>query len=227
MNSKTKSDVAEAAMNLVDMVTSSVETSQLSLQNTTNEHLVDIKKNLAGVEATLSNNKETIQQLDEIKECLANLENKMDTQQKTMEMILEGRMQRIEFALQNLSLVDQNFKTAKFKETKDYCGTIEYTLTLVDARDLVRDVLLYFHKNMGMFVSNYVIDKTSYSSFPRVHKIEEEWKSDFRNELANQLEKLLGQKPRYKRVRRWSCGGILQIKSYMHILSSTSVLVDP
>ena len=198
-SSNTKSEVADAAMNLVDMVTSSVGTSQLSMQNATNQHLVDIKKNLAGVEATLNSNAAKDQYLVEIEKKITSLADKMDTQQKTLDtqqktLEAEGKMRRIEFALQNLSLASKYFKPMKLPKEKNchgYCTTIA-------PDELLKDILLSFRKGEGMLIQDYIWDKTrSNPHYLDPREIKNEWKTDFRNELSNQLRALVGQTPRF------------------------------
>lgn len=133
MDSNTAGKVADAAMNLVQAVTSGVEQSQLNLQNTTNQHLADVKVTL-GILQRDSSGKALLGEVEELKKENKALREEVkairDALQKT------DKARRIEFALQNHSLAD-DFKYYCISVTTQY-NQRNWSATECRARNLVR-----------------------------------------------------------------------------------------
>ncbi|CAB9528732.1 expressed unknown protein [Seminavis robusta] len=160
-DARSPKNVNNAAMNLVDAVTSTVGSSQLSLQNKNNQLLADIKTKVVALEKATREANKTAREAD--------------------------KMRRIEFALENVSLVTYNFQVCVMTEgghTRDK-----------NADEVLGDILLSFRQGRGHDIDSYISGVTN-DSYYGYAEVKEEWYQCFMDKVSDKLYKLLGQKPR-------------------------------
>ncbi|CAB9523172.1 unknown protein [Seminavis robusta] len=164
-NAQSPKNVNNAAMNLVDAVTSTVGSSQLSLQNKNNQLLADIKTKVVALEKATREANKTAREAD--------------------------KMRRIEFALENVSLVTYNFQV--------YVMTERGHTSDQNADEVLSDILLSFRQGRGHDIDSYISGVTKekgYDSFYGYAEVKEEWYQCFVDKVSDKLYKLLGHKPR-------------------------------
>ena len=189
MDADTTKEVADAAMNLVLAVTAGDKASGLALQNTANRHLEDIKTGVDNMKTAVT--EEGASTKTTVEEKCASLETKLDALQSVTEELLAAterasKMQRIEFGLNHLALVTENFQYG----TK---GTGAVVIK-GNTDKLFQDILLNFRQDFGTFITNHQFCDADGKVVPLAGQ--EDGKEKFRNELTDRLHKLLGQKPR-------------------------------
>ena len=106
-------------------------------------------------------------------------------------------MRRLEFALQNTSLVskDCNFRLAKLVTGTQY-KEYKYSTAPVDADELFKDILLSFRKGSGHTLDLFYVDLSKAGS-ACLNEVKSEWIEAFRNMLCDKLDRLLGSYPRF------------------------------
>lgn len=144
---------------------------QVLLPRTTDEHLLEVKLALQDLKVTVQQEGRAAKNAD--------------------------KMRRIEFALQNTSLVtkDCNFQLATLVTGSQY-KVHKYTAAPTDVDELMKDILLSFRKGTGHVLDLYFVDlgKSGTKGF---NVIKDEWIEAFRNQLCDKLDRLLGSYPRF------------------------------
>jgi hypothetical protein len=107
------------------------------------------------------------------------------------------RARRLEFALQNLSLVTHfDYYTSKMQTANSRHNKPYYCPSKCNTRDtmILTSILLVFRRNLGYWISDIVItDNIGYNT---IYEIKPEWKKSFQDRLSRELFTLLGEAPR-------------------------------
>lgn len=145
--------------------------------------------------AQLLETKTTDQHLVDVKNALQDL--KLVVQEEGYAARAADKMRRLEFALQNTSLVtkDCNFRLAQLVTGTQY-KEYKYTTSPVDSDELLKDILLSFRKGSGHVIDLYYIDLSKGGSAD-LNEVKREWTEAFRNKLCDKLDRLLGSYPRF------------------------------
>ncbi|CAB9524861.1 hypothetical protein SEMRO_1596_G284800.1 [Seminavis robusta] len=186
-------------MNLVQAVTSTVGASQLSLQNTTNQHLADVKKTLGTLQDGMATeSKSVMKAIEELGSKTSSLEKAVTEEAKAV--CEADKMRRLEFALQNISIVAKDF-IIKYAQDNGQPSSgyhsYRYSSRSENAETLFRDILLAFRRNLGYYITNYysVVPSGSYDEGRFKSTINQEWCKAFQDKLVLKLHSLLGKKP--------------------------------
>lgn len=195
--------IANAAMDLVDAVSSSVQSAQLNLQYETNQHLADAKKTLESLQTATGsncNNQALLKAVEDLKnETVAAREEGRALRDFLAHM---DKARRIEFALQNLSLVN-DFKYSSATEITDPYNSDGKAYSVSsgeNGKHLIRDILLWFRKGHGLFVTNNFL-QSGPPYLSTVKEINPLWKQAFEDKLSDELHFVLGQKPRFEHTK--------------------------
>lgn len=196
MDPQSSAKVADAALQLVQAVTGSVGASQLSLQNTTNQHLSDVKTTLATLVET--DVKSVLKAIEELGIKTASLQKAIEEEGKAVRE--EAKMRRIEFALQNTALVANTLSSlwcATEISTPSYHHSDKYTCTKSDANVVLKSILFAFRRGLGSYITNFYIDPTQrYSDGDyQSASVNQDYCKVFRDKLVVALHILLGKKP--------------------------------
>ena len=172
MDPNTSERISNAAMSLVEEVSTAGKSQLLNLQNTTNQHLVDVKEDLATIKESIADLKEVNERTD--------------------------KHRRITFAIQNVALLTEKFDCQKVAQKKDdlYDNDTIYSEYLNSSRtkDLITNILFTFQQGLGYYIDTYCfIDGNEGDA--TIINVNSNWFKVFQDRLTNELHKLLGKKP--------------------------------